>query len=217
MNPLSLESYLKQCVTNEINRIGVTDGLHEEHMEHQVENIANHIKSSPEFDSAVRALVQRRVHEVNHEVQMMINGGKSHQSDEPIRLINLTPHPVTIFDQNGEVAAEIPMGDTCVRVQNAGMFLFERDIQTEDGQVFKNIPFSYFQRNAKLDLPEPKPGVYYVVSALVTEIFPYREDLIAINTSNDKIFGCVRDTKGHIQGTRSLRPSTAGALSGLVG
>lgn len=217
MNPSTLKGYLKQCVENEIERVGIKKGLHAENMGHQVANIVDHIESSPEFEAAVRALVQRRVHEVNYEVQMMINGGKTHQDDEPIQLINMTPHPVTIFNNQDEIIAEIPMSDDYIRVQNAGRFLFTRDIKTEDGKVYKDIPFSYFQRNAKFELPEPKPGVYYVVSALVTDIFPYREDLIGINSSNDKFYGCVRDDKGSIKGSRSLRPSTAGALSGLVG
>lgn len=116
-------------------------------------------------------------------------------------IINCTPHDVAIYRTSG-----CYMRDGC---------LYRRDDEIEFPQPFRTYPaaaeparVNFAQTYAGMadgilvfrwvpdeivNLPEPKPGTYYIVSKIVAQAMPAREDLIFPGT-------VVRDADGHIVG-----------------
>lgn len=122
-------------------------------------------------------------------------------------IINCTPHEVAIYS-----AADCYMRDGC---------LYRREDEIEFPQPFRTYPaakkparvnfaarvtfaqdpagmaegiiFYRWYLDEIVNLPEPKPGTYYIVSKMVAQACPKREDLIFPGT-------VVRDADGHIVG-----------------
>ena len=116
-------------------------------------------------------------------------------------VINCTPHDVNIYTPSG-----CYMRDGC---------LYRREDEIESPQSFRTYPAAkeparaiYEQRTAGavdgaliyrrftediVNLPDPKPGTYYIVSKRLAQACPKRKDLIFPGT-------VVRDADGHIVG-----------------
>jgi len=105
------------------------------------------------------------------------------------KVINMTPHEIIVeaelVDYYGETATYVkryPASGEVVRMETKS-----KTVSTVDGfSVVKNIVVGS-------NLPEPKEGVYLLVSAMVLAAFPDRKDLLAPNTGAAK-----RNDKGHI-------------------
>lgn len=107
-----------------------------------------------------------------------------------MKLVNLTPHPLTIYVGDQVVINQQPDGPMarCVETrQDAGTV-------TVDGH---EIPVSVVGFGAVAGLPDPQPGVLYVVSRATAEAVPDRDDVVYPD-------GQVRDADGRIIGCRGL-------------
>ncbi|MBY6274192.1 MAG: hypothetical protein CW346_18740 [Bacillaceae bacterium] len=107
--------------------------------------------------------------------------------DRPI-VCNLTPHEVVVMDRAGEtVICRFPPSGTVARCTS----------QREVIGSINNIPINRTTFGAVSGLPDPEPGVYYIVSALVAQALPEREDLLIPDDT-------VRDEAGRIIGCRAF-------------
>jgi hypothetical protein len=89
-----------------------------------------------------------------------------------IKLRNLTPHPVTIHLVDGtliELAAELPTPRCVADREDAGV------VHTQFGPVATTRTRLL---GHVLDLPEPTPGVWLIVSSRIAEACPERDDLV---------------------------------------
>ena len=107
------------------------------------------------------------------------------------QIVNLTPHAVNIVDNSDSVAITIPASGNVARCS-----------QTIDiiGSITLDsvaIPISSSSYGEVVDLPDPKPGYYYIVSRLVMSACPARQDLLCPND-------LVRNDAGQVIGCRSL-------------
>ena len=120
-----------------------------------------------------------------------------------IDLVNLTPHKVVLFTPEGN-QVEIPPEGTTPRV---------RMEVREAGEVL-GIPVVETYAAGVEGLPEPRPGVLYIVSRAVAQAAPDRDDL----TVPDDL---VRDEEGRVIGARRLARIWPGqnceeAVEGLI-
>ena len=109
-----------------------------------------------------------------------------------MKLINLTPHEVTIYDESGNVRLRIPPSGQVARV---------KPVQVKVGEV-NGIPVFKTEFFEVEGLPDPQPNTIYIVSLLVLQACPHRKDLVAPDTSPS---GAVRDSEGRIIGTRGFQ------------
>lgn len=104
-----------------------------------------------------------------------------------MKLVNLTPHDVVVYNDKGEVIKTYPKSGKVARIQ---------DDVTITG-VIDGVPVGGITYGDAIDLPDPQDGVYYIVSLVVRQALPHRKDLISPDTSK----GAVRDDQGRILGT----------------
>ena len=106
-----------------------------------------------------------------------------------MKVVNLTPHTLTIITGSGAVT--IPPSGTVARVtvtrDSAGTV-------TIDGV---DVPLSRTTYGAVTDLPDPEPGTLYIVSSLVAAAARDRNDLVVPDA-------LVRDDQGRVIGARGL-------------
>jgi hypothetical protein len=109
-----------------------------------------------------------------------------------MRLVNLTPHSITLISPTGEHVTVPPSG-VVARVAERMESLGEVMV---DGVVVPVVKRSFGELDG---LPEPEPGVLYVVSALVAEAAwrVGRSDVVGLADF-------VRDEQGRIVGARAL-------------
>ena len=57
------------------------------------------------------------------------------------------------------------------------------------------IPVCWWAPNEIVNLPEPKPGTYYIVPKMLAQVYPERTDLIfpgpEVRDADDYVVGCV--------------------------
>jgi hypothetical protein len=112
-------------------------------------------------------------------------------------LINLTPHPVTLLTSSGEPVELMPSGSVARLVwAPAGSERIE--VEGNSVEVLSAIGLPIVT-----GLPEVRPNVLLVVSALVALHYPYRPDLVFPATGPGD--GAERDERGQITGIRRLR------------
>ena len=114
--------------------------------------------------------------------QALVHGGK--------KVLNLTPHAVTIHGAGGE-SVTIPPTAPAARLEVTRQTC--EPIQAEGGMV---IPVSKPTLGAIQDLPDPAPGVIFIVSALVAEAAK-RADVMSPGA-------LIRDPAGVITGCHGL-------------
>jgi len=72
------------------------------------------------------------------------------------KFVNLTPHPITIYDESGQnVIGEIPTSGKVLRVP-------EEVVASEKIGGYTVVTKRYVEE--EIEIPEPEPGVYYIVS-----------------------------------------------------
>jgi len=104
-----------------------------------------------------------------------------------MEIINKTPHPINIVDNEGKIIRTIEKDKVPIR-------LASKTVQV--GKI-NNIPISETKFGEPTGLPESVKGVFYIVSQLVMNALPHRTDfLIPAEVA--------RDNEGNIIGCRSL-------------
>lgn len=103
------------------------------------------------------------------------------------RLVNLSPHSITILNEDNEVVRELPpRPEDPPRVEE----------EVEELGTHAAVPIVKKTFGEIKGLPEPKKGVLYITSALVAKAASGRDDLLVPNT--------IRDEDGNILGCRSF-------------
>lgn len=109
-----------------------------------------------------------------------------------MELVNCTPHSITLCASTGEPRAEIPTSGTIARcdVQRATIEFLS--------SPYGVIPINAASFGAVYGLPDPAPGVLYIVARPVAEACRgQRDDLLIVDDT-------VRDAAGRVVGCRAL-------------
>ena len=104
-------------------------------------------------------------------------------------IVNKTPHPIHIVGVSGEVIKTFPK---CEPDQ-----LIRLSMSTSLAGDVNGTPITKTVFGDPIGLPEFSEGTYYIVSQLVKNAFPNREDLLVPAEM-------VRDQEGNIVGCKSL-------------
>ena len=104
-----------------------------------------------------------------------------------VQFINCTPHAVTVMNDNNEVILSLPKSGLIPRLSQT----------TQLRYILRNIPITETVFGQTVDLPNPEPYTFLIVSRLVLEANKDREDLLVPND-------IVRDESGNIIGCRSF-------------
>lgn len=119
---------------------------------------------------------------------------KDFTKDSGVKIVNLTPHAITVLKNGEEIAVYKASGyiarcesDTVVVGEIAGIPLTE----TTFGELYL-----IDRDKVKHELPEQQDGTFYIVSALVARAAG-REDFVIVNDT-------VRDNDGRIIGCQSF-------------
>lgn len=107
------------------------------------------------------------------------------------KIINCTPHPITMCDAEGKIFHTFPKGEIVPR-------LSVKTVPAEeliDHGI--NIPTTLTQFGEVENLPDFKAGIFLIVSQLVKSACPNRNDLLVPAE-------VVRDKDGNIIGCKSL-------------
>jgi len=101
-----------------------------------------------------------------------------------VPFVNLTPHEIKIYDENDQLVATVPPSGTVARVS----------VTYKKVGRFEMAPLYKAKYGSVEDLPDPKPGIMYIVSGMVKAAIPDREDVTApgelIRDPNGKPIGC---------------------------
>ncbi len=112
-------------------------------------------------------------------------------SHDPV-LVNLTPHPVRVLTGTGGpghvLRAAGPPARLVERAEPAGRLRLADDLV---------VPLVTLTHGGVENLPAPRPGVYYVVSRLVADACPERDDLLVPHD-------LVRDEEGNAVACRGF-------------
>ncbi len=103
-----------------------------------------------------------------------------------MRLLNLTPHPLTLF-RNGEKVGEIEPDGPPLRLE----IVSKRKLGTLRSTEGLEVPLNDIERELRPDPPDPLPTTYIVVSARVKAWADYRDDFVSVE-------GQVKDGKDTI-------------------
>lgn len=109
-----------------------------------------------------------------------------------MKIINLTPHALNLMPEgpDGPVVTIPPSG----QVARCTVDRVQVDTVTMDGIA---IPVNRTQFGAVMGLPDPQPDTIYIVSAVVAQAVPERQDVFIVDDA-------VRDEQGRIVGARAL-------------
>lgn len=107
----------------------------------------------------------------------------------PGKIVNLIPHEVNILDSSARVIKTFAAAslNECVSVK------YKK-------RVFESIdtfPIFNYEVASVVNLPDPVPNTYFIVSSLVAEALPHRNDLLVVA-------GVVRERSGRVVGCTHL-------------
>ena len=113
-----------------------------------------------------------------------------------MNIVNLTPHPLNLCDEKGEVKTVIPASGRVARIE-----VEQRVVGYVERPEGKKWPVVTSDVGRIKGLPKPSAGSLYVVSLFVLANLPAgRSDVIAPDTGKT----CVRDDAGRIVGVRQF-------------
>ena len=109
-----------------------------------------------------------------------------------MNIVNLTPHALNLMPEgpNGPTTTIPPSG----QVARCAVDRMQVDTVTVDGV---SVPVNKTQFGTVSDLPDTRLNTIYVVSALVAQAVPERQDVFIVDDA-------VRDDQGRIIGARAL-------------
>lgn len=111
-----------------------------------------------------------------------------------MKIINLTPHEVTLVGENNKVIGRFAPTGQIARVKT---------IAKEVGRVEMNghsVPIVSTEFGKVENLPEPEGDTLYVVSLIVAQaVRGLRDDVVAPDTGPESV---VRNSQGQIKGVR---------------
>ena len=109
-----------------------------------------------------------------------------------MKLVNLTPHALNLMPggPDGPTVTIPPSG----QVARCATSRVQVDTITVDGVT---IPVNRTRFGQVSDLPDPQPDTIYIVSSLVAQAVPDRQDVFIVDDA-------VRDDQGRIIGARAL-------------
>jgi hypothetical protein len=107
-------------------------------------------------------------------------------------LLNLTPHPITVIADDGTATVSIAPAGPSPRVREE--HALEGAVTTETGA---EVPVSAIRYTSIDGLPDRQDDTFLIVSMLVAQAAPDRDDLLVP-------IGQVRDDQGRIIGCRGL-------------
>jgi len=119
------------------------------------------------------------------------------------KIINLTPHTVTILDNDNNVMTAFPSSGNarCSQTTQKSGEIEVNHLYHKDGPLEITfpavIPITSTCFGEVVDLPSPSADTYYIVSRIVMTAWPDRKDLLVPNE-------LVRDGEGRIIGCKSL-------------
>jgi hypothetical protein len=121
---------------------------------------------------------------------------------ERVRIINLTPHELNIYDSEGKIILSIPPKDTPIpRVS-----IKSEVVGTIEAVEGVRIPVRRVVYGDVENIPPEREGTIYVVSTLVTlalrERGIMRRDLLSPDTNMDSV---IRDSSGRVLGVKYLQ------------
>lgn len=103
-------------------------------------------------------------------------------------VINMTPHPINIVNEDGKITKTYKASGELIRLS----------VKTAKGEpLFDGTPTSITVFGEAEGLPSFKNGIFYIVSQLVKNALPNRLDLLVPAEM-------VRDEEGKIIGCKSL-------------
>lgn len=112
------------------------------------------------------------------------------------KLINLTPHAITIYEGD-RVLTTVERHGAVARVKVTRTTRGSLDIgepKRRTGDTWPEVPLSVPAFGQVEDLPEPVGDTYFIVSALVREAVKYRSDVLSpgepIRNDAGVIIGC---------------------------
>jgi len=109
-----------------------------------------------------------------------------------MKLVNLTPHALVIMPEGPDgPTVTIPPSGQVARCTTSRV---QVDTITVDGI---SVPVNQTRFGEVFDLPDPQPDTIYIVSALVAQAVPGRQDVFVVDDT-------VRDDQGRIIGARAL-------------
>ena len=109
-----------------------------------------------------------------------------------MNIVNLTPHALNLMPKgpDGPTVTIPPSGQAA----RCAVDRVQVDTVTVDGIT---VPVNQTQFGSVSDLPDPQPDTIFVVSALVAQAVPDRQDVFIVDDA-------VRDDQGRIIGARAL-------------
>lgn len=116
---------------------------------------------------------------------------KINDAFKDIRIVNLTPHAVMV---------DYPAGTATFPKPETGKEARVEDDYQECGSLGP-VPLYTVAYGAPKGLPEPQPNTYYIVSLLVAQACPERNDLLVPGPS-------IRDEEGRVVGCTGLAKYT---------
>ena len=107
-------------------------------------------------------------------------------SKEFVGFINLTPHTINVFNDEGVQIAAFGSNGVARCATN-----------TVDAGEIGGVPFTRTEMGEVIGLPDPQDGVFIIVSRIICAACPDRDDLVIVDQT-------VRDEAGRIIGCRSF-------------
>ncbi|MDE3723724.1 hypothetical protein PWG71_20225 [Nocardiopsis sp. N85] len=107
-------------------------------------------------------------------------------------VVNLTPHVVTVVDEDARVIRTWPGAADPARVEAERVPMGHLD----DDKCRGLVPL-IVERRTRANLPEPREGVWFIVSSVVGSAHPERDDLLIPSD-------LVRDKRGVVTACRSF-------------
>jgi len=105
-----------------------------------------------------------------------------------MNLVNMTPHSISIVDENNSVIKIIPTSGNLIRLKSSTV---------DSGLSVDGVKITKTAFGEPEGLPGEQDGTYYIVSQIVKTALPNRKDLLVPAEM-------VRDTEGNIIGCKSL-------------
>ena len=114
-----------------------------------------------------------------------------------INILNCTPHPVHLMNEENEVVATFPKCEIAPRLLENSEIIETLELQSPHFVDIIQVPISKTSFGDVENLPAKSEGILLIVSRMILEACESRNDLIVPD-------GIVRNDKGHIIGCKSF-------------